>query len=114
MDTFEAREVMRNLGRRGFEVVRGFINGESSALDSAGRMRESIDEARSVLADAGYPAEAVWRSLQEAQAMFVSPAGSYEPAAWTDLADDIARAVETLDGLLSQPTGHNSDFRIIG
>lgn len=105
---------MRDLGQRGLEVVTGFVNGECTVADGRRRLKESIDEARSVLADAGYPAESVWRGLQRAYAEFSASSNPHDHETWGELGDDLRQAIESLDALLARPAARDADFRVVG
>jgi hypothetical protein len=70
-------------------------------------------EARTLLGDAGYPAEAAWRAIQRAsigvETAFEEPDRSY----WEDLTDELRGAIETLDNLIGVGR-RDADVHIVG
>lgn len=78
------------------------------------RLREIVAEARSVLADAGYPAEGVWRAVQRASLGLDTSLQQSDPLYWEDVSRDLQAGIETLESLVSPHAGREADFRIVG
>ena len=113
MDTYEARLTMRDLAHDALDIVERREAGTAASRDERASMRGMAVEARSLLSDAGYPAEASWRAIQRAsiglETAFDEPDRSY----WTDLAGDLRMAIETLDNLVSV-SKRDADIHIVG
>jgi hypothetical protein len=112
MDTYQARRQMRDLAQTTLELLDEAIREGASPTETLGRLRSMDLDARALLADAGYPAEAVWRGLQRAQ--HALQPGPIDTTLATQVADELRVAVETLDSLTSATSERDSDFRIIG
>jgi hypothetical protein len=82
--------------------------------DEKQRLRDIVAEARSVLADAGYPAEGVWRAVQRASLGVDTSFQQVDPLYWEDVIRDLQSGIETLESLVSRQTGREADFRIVG
>jgi hypothetical protein len=104
---------MRDLAQAALTIVER--REESVALNREDRsqMREMASEARSVLADAGYPGEASWRAIQRASigldTAFDEPDRSY----WQDLGEELRSAISALDNLVGV-SKREADVRIVG
>lgn len=113
MDTQEARIQMRDLADEALEIVESLEAGTAAGRQQRSRLREMVGEARGLLTDAGYPAEAAWRGLQRASlgvdTSFDAPDQSY----WADVHLDLQGAIDTLNSLV-MVKGRDSDLRIVG
>lgn len=114
MDTTEARMRMLDLANRGLGLLEEFRSGDEASRSTIEQFRRIVDEARSLLSDAGYPAEGVWRGMQRVLSAMLSGVGRDDAEYWQDLANDFADARDSLDRLLSTPVGRETDFRIVG
>lgn len=114
MDTFEARQRMRELAAAGLELVNRFGCGETSMRTAAEQARALSTEARTVLADAGYPGESTWRALQRTESGLSSLVEPPLPEYWDDITIELSDAGEALDRLLTIPVARDADFRIVG
>ncbi|MGH2442423.1 MAG: hypothetical protein ACRDFX_04600 [Chloroflexota bacterium] len=114
MDTLEARVQMYALTLRGREVLEGFLAGSLTSREAADQFRRIVGEARPVLTDAGYPAEAAWRALQSASAGFDAYIDPFDASFWSDTQRELQEAEENLERLVSARAGEQADFRIIG
>jgi hypothetical protein len=113
MDTQEARMRMRDLAREAEDIVGRRARGEAAMPRDQAALRQLVGEARTLLADAGYPGEAVWRGLQRATIGYDTAFDREDPGYWRELAADLHEAVETLDSLVS-PRGREADVHIVG
>lgn len=112
MDTYEARRQMRDLARDALDLLDEVADGDTSLSDALIELRKMELEARTLLADAGYPGEAAWRSLQrgvQALAADERDAGLIE-----EVRSSLQETIATLDSLTGATTGRDSDFRIVG
>jgi hypothetical protein len=104
---------MRDMAAEALEIVDQLVAGQSPNREDRGRVREMVTEARSLLGDAGYPAEGTWRGLQRTsmgvETLFDRPDRTY----WEDVRDELRRSVETLDNLVS-PIRKDADLHIVG
>ncbi len=114
MDTTAARIAMRDFGRQGQEVLRLFLSADVSRAASAEECRRLMDQSRALLADAGYPGEAVWSGLRRSASGLDAMIDASDTAYWADLLQDLADAIDVLDSLVASPAGRDVDFRIIG
>jgi hypothetical protein len=112
MDTYEARRRMRDLAQESLDLLREIEQGDSTRSDALTELRKMELEARSLLADAGYPGESAWRALQR-----VGPAlrtDDEDPSLVAEVVAELGEAIDTLDSLTATPSERDSDFRIIG
>lgn len=77
-------------------------------------MREMGSEARALLADAGYPGEAVWRGIQQASMGIDTLYGEPDRFYWDHVADDLRAGLQVLDSLLSIGQARDVDLHIVG
>lgn len=113
MNTQEARTQMRDLADEALEIVVEMEQGKSASRQDRSRLRDMVIEARGLLSDAGYPAEAAWRGLQRASigvdTSFDSPDAGY----WEDVRHDLQGAIDTLNSLVTV-SYRDSDLFIVG
>jgi hypothetical protein len=114
MDTYEARTRMLEMAEPALEIVERLERGESPSPDDRRTLRQLLLEARSTLADAGYPGEAVWRALQRASMAMETSFDQSDPLVWQDTAGQLRAAMETLQSLVSPQFRRESDFYIVG
>jgi hypothetical protein len=114
MDTYEARTQMLELAREALGIVESLEANNVPTGEDKRRLRSMQAAARSALADAGYPAEAVWRGLQRASMGTDTSLDHADPMFWHDVADELRDAMETLESLLSPHFRRESDFYIVG
>jgi hypothetical protein len=112
MDTNEARRRMRDLAREALNTLENDAADAGPRGEAGYRLRAMEQEARVLLADAGYPGEAVWRALQRASQASQSDAQSDSPD--SDALVDLREALETLESLTAAASERDSDFRIVG
>jgi hypothetical protein len=113
MDTQEARMTMRDLAGRGLAAVDRYRAHDETGLNPMVDIRGLQLQARTVLADAGYPGEAVWQALNHAYFGFEAYGEPPDSAFWGDIVAELQAGMATLDGLL-MPPGLGADFPIIG
>ncbi len=114
MDTHEARTQMLELAGEALEIVAGLEAGGVPTGEDKRQLRDLLTDARSTLADAGYPAEAVWRALQRASLGTDTSFDQSDPLYWQDVAQELRTAMETLESLVSPQFRRESDFYIVG
>jgi len=114
MDTYEARTQMLELARDALGIVAALEASNVPTGEDRRRLRSMLTEARSALADAGYPAEAVWRAVQRASMGTDTSLDQADPMFWHDVADELRAAMETLESLVSPHFRRESDFYIVG
>lgn len=113
MDTFEARQRMKDLASEGLELLNRFLCGESSMLVAAEQARRLSSESRTVLMDAGYPGESTWRALQRA-ANGLSVLGDAPPPEYLEEVKlELTEARDALNRLLAVGAESEADFRIV-
>lgn len=113
MDTHSARIEMLGLARRAVDLEERYATDEETVGRALLITRELIDEARGLLADAGYPGQPVWNALQH---MFFALGFHSEPlnaAEWDSVKEDLLAARNTLDDLLNAGKYRDSDFRVV-
>lgn len=113
MDTFEARLLMRDLAISALEII-GNLGDLPPRGENARRLRELASEARGVLSDAGYPAEAAWHGLQRASIGANTALDEYDLGYWTDVAEDLQRGIDTLQSLVSPHSRPDTDIHLVG
>ena len=114
MDTQEARSRMLDLAHEARTIVDAWKSKTGLTGDEKQRLREIVAEARSVLADAGYPAEGVWRAVQRASLGLDTSLQQSDPLYWDDVSRDLQSGIDTLESLVSRYAGREADFRIVG
>lgn len=113
MNTNEARMRMRDIALEAQQIVDTQARGEPLPGRDRGTLRDLATEARSLLADAGYPGEGVWRGLQRATIGMQTGLDREDRSYWRELAADLGASIETLDSLVA-PRGREADVHIIG
>lgn len=114
MDTTEARTQMRDLAREALDIVERVVQGQPIAGAEREGLRRLVLQSRTLLADAGYPGEAVWRGLQRAAIGAETHFDQSDPAYWADVATELQAGVATLESLVSPTWRSEPDVRIIG
>lgn len=71
-------------------------------------------EARSLVGEAGYPGEAVWRGLQRASIGADTNFDSHDSSYWQDVVEELERGAATLASLDSSRGLRDVDFHIVG
>jgi len=112
MDTYEARRRMYDLARQALELLDECLRDERNLSKTATDLRNMELEARALLADAGYPAESAWRSMQRVLLALQAP--QLDSHLVHEARSELRDAVETLASLTSATSERDSDFRIIG
>lgn len=113
MDTYEARTRMRDIALEAQRIVEAHAQGEPLQTKDRGELRDLAAEARTLLADAGYPGEGVWRGLQRATIGMQTGLDREDRSYWRELAADLHASIETLDSLVA-PRGREADVHIVG
>jgi hypothetical protein len=105
---------MKEMATQGVTAIERYRSQDRSGPDPGSEIRALQSEARTVLADAGHPGEAVWRALSQAHFGFEAYGEPPESGFWDDLLEQLAGAIEALDRLLATGGGQEADFRIVG
>lgn len=113
MDTLGARLHMRELARRGLDVLHRYLSGEQSIGQATDAIRLISHDAREYLPDAGYPGELVWQALRRAQVGFDLPLDPPDAGYWREVVEELERAADTLDSLVSPGSNRDIDFHIV-
>jgi hypothetical protein len=113
MDTYEARIRMLDLARHGSAIVEGFEVDSPPTADDAAKLRELAADARTLVSDGGYPAEAAWRALDRAASSLIAQEPDPEGARWQPIGLELQSACASLESLLGS-TRRETDFRIVG
>jgi hypothetical protein len=114
MDTFEARSKMRDLAQATLDLIEGLDRSSTSRREAIAGLRDMEQEARALLADAGYPGEAAWRGIQRSRILAESDPSVMDESMRGDIVGDLQLAVGTLGSLVSGALQRDSDFRIVG
>src|SRR4051812_8028860 len=114
MNTFEARQQMFELGLEAREMLRTLIAG--GTIDSVQRRRAGAMavESRTLLGEAGYPAESVWRAVQRTSLGLQTQLDSFDRGFWQDVLEELERGMSALEALGSGHTGRDADLHIVG
>ena len=113
MNTFEARNRARTIADRALVLLRQAGDSPDFSFESRDALRGMVVEARGLLADAGYPAEAVWRALHRASIGADTQLGNSDPHYWRDVRDELDQASATLTSLVEPGAGREQDFRVV-
>jgi hypothetical protein len=113
MDTFEARTNMADLGHRGLQIVERVERRGAPTREETLELRQLLRDARALLADAGYPAEAVWRGLQRGSMGAETQFDEVDPGYWASVAEDLRAGLGTLESLITRPRGRDTDVNLI-
>jgi hypothetical protein len=114
MNTYEARSRMSEIGHRAIVIVERLRDGASPDYEERSSLRQYAVESRELLAEAGFPGEAVWRGLTRATIGVDTSLSGSDTYYWQDVLDDLAGGTTTLDDLVSPLLGREADFRIVG
>lgn len=114
MNTQEARARMREIGMDALRSVELCAQGTVLRVEERQQLRQMGVEARSLLADAGYPGEAVWRGIQQASMGMDTLYGEFDRFYWDYIVEDLKAGLQVLDSLLSPGIARDIDFHIIG
>ena len=114
MNTQEARREMHDLALDGLELARRYKAGARPAREDRQNLRTMALEARTLLSEAGYPGERVWRGLQRASMGAETGFDSDDSSFWTDVAEDLQGGADTLESLIGGVGARDFDFRIVG
>jgi hypothetical protein len=114
MNTQDARREMETLATQGLAIVNRIREGRSPSLEDRNNLRRMASEARTLLAEAGYPGEAVWRGLQRASIGADTNFDSHDASYWHDVVDELERGAATLASLDSTRGFKDIDFHIVG
>lgn len=114
MNTFEARSRMSEIGRRAIVIVERLSAGGAAGYEDRTTLRQLAVESRALLAEAGFPGEAVWRGLTRASLGVDTALSASDALFWDDVLGDLAAGTATLDDLVSPLLGRDSDIHIVG
>jgi hypothetical protein len=114
MNTQDARREMEALAAQGLAIVNRIREGRAPSLEDRNNLRRMASESRSLLAEAGYPGEAVWRGLQRSSIGADTNFDSHDSSYWQDVIDELERGAATLAALHSSRDFRDIDFRIVG
>jgi hypothetical protein len=95
-------------------IVERLAAGEAPTADDRQGLRRALLQAREVLPDAGFPAEATWRGMQRASIGTETSFDQADPLYWRDVAQELRDAGEVLKSLVSPDFRRESDFHIVG
>ena len=102
MNTQDARRNMGSLATEGLAIVKSIGENRSASPDDRNRLRHMASEARTLLSEAGYPGDAVWRGLQRASIGAETYFDSFDTGYWQDVMDELERGAATLRRLLTR------------
>ncbi len=105
---------MQALADEGLVIVRRLGDGKALSLSERNSLRRMANEARSLLSEAGYPGEAVWRGLQRASIGTDTNFDSHDASYWQDVIQELEHGGDTLASLDSAPSHRDVDFHIVG
>jgi hypothetical protein len=114
MNTQDARLEMGTLAIQGLAIVDRIRQGRAPSIEDRNNVRRMANEARSLLAEAGYPGEAVWRGLQRSSIGTDTNFDSYDSSYWQDVANELEQGAATLASLDSSRGFRDIDFHIVG
>jgi hypothetical protein len=114
MNTQDARREMHVLADEGLSILNRLQESRTISLDDRNSLRRMANEARSLLSEAGYPGEAVWRGLQRASIGVDTNFQSHDLPYWHDVQDELERGAETLASLDTASSPRDADFHIVG
>jgi hypothetical protein len=114
MNTQDARREMESLAAEALAIVSRIREGRAPSLDDRNNLRRMASEARALLAEAGYPGEAVWRGLQRSSMGTDTNFDSHDSGYWQDVVDELERGAATLASLDSSRSFRDVDFHIVG
>jgi hypothetical protein len=114
MDTYEARSKMCDVAAMALATVRRIQEGPAPSYADASELRELLQQARTLLSDAGYPGEAVWRALQRASMGIDTHFDHADAGFWDDISAELRSAVATLESLIMSPGSRNADINLVG
>ena len=104
---------MRDLAALAITITTRLASGEVATRDHAEQLRAMVVEARGLLAEAGFPGEAVWRGLQRADIGIQTALGGSDAGYWLDVSDDLTSGMQVLENLVGSHTTRDVDFRIV-
>ncbi len=104
---------MRDLAAQAITITTRLGSGGAATRDHADQLRTMAVEARSLLAEAGYPAEAVWRGLQRADIGIQTSLDGADTGYWLDVSDDLTAGMQLLENLVGSHATRDADFRIV-
>ncbi len=105
---------MEALATQALTVVNRIRDGRSPTLDDRNSLRGMAIDARALLAEAGYPGEAVWRGLQRSSIGTDTNFDSHDASYWQDVTDELERGVATLASLDASRNFKDVDIHIVG
>lgn len=114
MNTQDARREMGSLATDGLAIVNRISEGRAASSEDRNQLRRMASEARSLLSEAGYPGEAVWRGLQRASIGAETHFDSFDAAYWQDVTDELERGAATLASLDAVSNAKDADVHIVG
>lgn len=114
MDTYQARSTFLDMASEALSIVERISSGSSPMFEEKNRLRQMMVQAREALADAGYPAEGVWRGIQRAGIGVDTAFVDTDPAYWPDVAEQLREGRDTLEMLVSPAGRRETDFHIVG
>ena len=114
MNTQDARRDMGSLATEGLAIVKAIRDNRAASSEDRNRLRRMASEARSLLSEAGYPGDAVWRGLQRASIGAETYFDSFDAGYWQDVTDELERGAATLSALESPGSVRDADFHIVG
>jgi hypothetical protein len=105
---------MESLATEALAIVRRIREGRAPSSDDRNNLRRLASDARALLAEAGYPGEAVWRGLQRASMGTDTNFDSHDSGYWQDVVDELEQGAATLASLDSSRSVRDVDFHIVG
>jgi hypothetical protein len=105
---------MSEIGHLAITIVERLSTGAVATYDDRTGLRSMAVESRELLAEAGFPGEAVWRGLTRASIGVDTSLSEADVLFWVDVLEDLTAGTSTLDDLVSPHFAREADFRIIG
>lgn len=114
MNTQDARSEMASLAAQGLVIVARIRETRNAPVDDRDQLRRMASEARTLLSEAGYPGEAVWRGLQRSSIGAETHFDSFDAAYWHDVTEELERGAATLESLNAVRSARDVDLHIVG
>lgn len=114
MNTQDARRELETLAAQGLFIVSRIRETRTALREDQDTLKRMASEARTLLAEAGYPGEAVWRGLQRASIGTETHFDSYDPSYWDHVSNELEHGASVLASLDSSRSFRHVDIHIVG